>query len=139
MKRLLLVVALLLPMGEVRAQAIAPPWTCSLDNLFDIPKLCIVAPEPGQRRYITDVIVQSTDVTPGLWALYYGTGTDCATGLTQLLPAVGGTTGKFASPDNRTPPVVVQQTLIVPPGKDFCVQGDTGTGITVQVVGTVGF
>lgn len=152
MKRALLIllaVALLLPSGS-RAQSgyLGQAWTCSLDNLADTITLCVSAAEPGMRRYITDIVAQSTTALgSGLFQLQYNTAVasggavDCGVdGLTLFPPGIDPSlAGRFAASVNTTKATAVSfsQPLIVPAGKDLCILGDPTNPVTVQLSGYI--
>ena len=135
----LIVMALLLP-AKGETQITGYLWTCSLDNLADSNTVCVVAPEPWMRRYITDISAQSTTANAGLFNLVHGTGTNCATGETQLFPPIGGASAsRYAAAGNVVAPTVavLGQTIIVPSGKDLCAIGDATNAVTIQISGYV--
>lgn len=140
MKRLLLIVALALVLeGHGHAQGKYPgvSWTCGLDNLADGLTVCIEPAEPGMRRYVTDVIAQSTSTTPSLMVLKHSPAAD----------GVGATPLLFASsqlflvgvPSNAEAPLDIGMgsPLVVPSGAYLSVENSdtSGATITVQLVG----
>lgn len=122
--------------GHAQSRYAGYAWTCSLDALDDGTLVCALAAE--YRRFITDVVAQSTTATAGQVNLFYGTGTNCATGETQLFPPIGGAAStRFAAGGNTAKPTDVSfvSPLIVPSGKDLCALGDAGNPVTIQVSG----
>lgn len=128
-----------------KAQAKLPTWTCGLDDIFDSPHLCRLAPEPGQRLYVTDIVAQNTTVTGGVFRLQYGTAvalgglTDCGTDTSTLFPSAATVAARISAPGNAARPasISMRRPLIVPPGKDLCVEGDSANSITIQLFGYV--
>ena len=113
-------------------------WTCSLDAIGATLTLCIAAPEPGMRRYITDVYASSTTTTSGLMLLRYGTGTNCGTGTTSVLPSAA-TVARFAYHANTLGPTTIspRTPIEIPSGKDLCIIGTATNTVTVQMIGYV--
>lgn len=62
-------------------------WQCSLNAIAASLTQCVAAPGAGLRNYITWIWWQSTTTTAGTGAIQYGTGSNCGTGTTALLPA----------------------------------------------------
>jgi hypothetical protein len=136
----LIALALLLPTVSSSQEPEGYPWTCAQDDLADSITLCVVAPEPTMRRYITDIVAQSTTSTAGQFNLYHGTGSNCGTGETDMFPSTGGAAAsRFLAAANTVKPTMIGfvTPLLVPAGKDLCVLGDGGNSITIQVFGYV--
>ena len=139
---LCMVILWLIPGASVQAQSSipGPQFTCAADDIgATLTRLTrCEAPEPGLRRYVTDIVVQSTTTTSGLWILRYGTGTNCGTGTTSLLPSAA-TVARLAAPANTIVPTVMHfnTPLIVPNGKDLCVLGVATNTTSIEVVGYV--
>lgn len=142
---LVLALALLLPMGTVHGQG-EPSWTCSVDNQADTLVLCIAASPTGMRRYITDVVAQSTSANAGLFELQSSRPSalgvsDCtviANNATLLPPGIDtAAAGRFAAAGNAVPPTVITLPLIVPSGRDLCVLGDPTNPVTLQISGVL--
>lgn len=120
-------------------------FTCSADNIgATLTRLkaggggeCL-GPLDGNRRYVTDVVAQSTTTTVGGFILRYGTGTNCGTGTVSLFPSAA-TAARWASPPNTAAPTVIsfRTPLIIPTGKDLCVLGLATNTTTMQVNGYV--
>lgn len=133
--------------STVQAQAAYPgiAFTCSADDIgATLTRLkasgggeCL-GPVDNQRRYVTDVVAQSTTTTSGQWILRFGTGTNCGTGTVSLLPS-SATAARIAAPANTAAPTVMsfKTPLIVPTGKDICVLGVATNTTTIQVNGYV--
>ena len=139
------------PWGDapVQAQASGLPYTCSADdigatltrmNLNNGPAGSCVGAIDGMRRYVTDIVAQSTTTTSGQFILRYGTGTNCGTGTVSLFPSAA-TAARIASPASTAAPTVIpfKTALVIPTGKDLCVLGVATNTTTIQVNGTVGF
>lgn len=130
-------------MPSVKAQSSYPgiAYTCSADNIgATLTRLTdCQAPGDNYRRYVTDVVVQSTTATSGLWILRHGTGTNCASGTTTSLLPSAATVARLAAPANTIVPTVLHfnTPLIVPSGRDLCVLGVATNTTTIQVVGYV--
>jgi len=129
---------------EIKAQTSGLQFTCSADNIAaTLTKLtncddADLPAQPGMRRYITDVVAQSTTTTAGQWILRYGTGTNCGTGTTSLLPSAA-TVVRLAAPANTAAPTIIplRTPVIVPSGQDLCVLGVATNTVTIQVNGYV--
>lgn len=130
-------------------------WSCSLAAVDNNLTKCVVAPGSRdlsslsqEKLFITDIVAQSTTATAGQFMLRYGTGTNCATGTTSLLPS-SVTAVAYQYPGNAAAPLVMsfRTPLVVPPGAgsagarhpDLCVLAvATNTG-TIQISGRIGF
>ena len=134
----LITVALSGPAGPtVHAQIAGVPWTCSVDNVGAALVLCQPASaDLSVRRYVTDVVAQSTTATAGQFLLQYGTGTACATGTVSLLPS-SATVIRIAAPGNGSAPALVslRTPLVIPSGKDLCLLGVVTNTVTAQISG----
>lgn len=75
------------------------PWSCSLDNIGATLTQCQAAPGAGLKLYLTDIMVQSTTAIAGQFLVRFGTGVNCGTGTTSLLPAAA-TVVRLAYPSN---------------------------------------
>ena len=141
MKRALLLLVLLLPaVGSAQVHQRGLEWTCSVDGTLDSAVLCVVAPEPGMRRYITGIVAQSNTATAAKFNVYYGTGTVCNTGTTGLFPTFAGfDSPRFVAAGNAAPPTApaLPTPLVVPGGNDLCVQGNEFDAVTVDISGYV--
>ena len=128
----------------VKAQTSGLQFTCSADDIAaTLTKLtncddADLPAQPGMRRYITDVVAQSTTTTSGQWILRYGTGTNCGTGTTSLFPAAASVV-RIAAPASTAAPTIIpfRTPIIVPSGKDLCVLGVATNTTTIQVNGYV--
>lgn len=61
----------------------------------------VAAPAAGTSLYLTDIVASSDTATAGQMTFRYGTGSNCATGTTTVLPNVASvTTGKIPYPGN---------------------------------------
>ena len=146
---LALAVVVFVARGQAASSVSGTRWTCSVDDVADGLALCIAAPEPGQRRYITDIIAQSTTATAGLFQLQYNTTTaaggaaNCGdgTGGTTLIPPGkdAGDAGRYAAAGNTARATVIRLSppIIVPAGQDLCALGDATNSITIQISGYV--
>lgn len=140
------VLFLLQTSGETQSRAIGTGWTCSLDDLADSPTLCISAPEPGMRRYITDIIAQSTKTTGGVLQLVHnksvatGGSADCGGAVTSAIFPAGIEVGRFAAAANTLAPMTVRlrTPIVVPTGRDLCAYGDPTNTASLQLIGYVG-
>ncbi len=142
MKRILLIVAimaLLVPAGASSQSHYAGfTWTCSLDNIGATLTRCIESPEPSLRRYVTDIVAQSTTATAGQFILRTGTGTNCGTSTASFLPSAA-TAARLASPANTAAPtrIHLETPLVVPAGHDLCLLGIAVNTTTIQINGYV--
>jgi hypothetical protein len=74
-------------------------WNCSLDNIGATLTQCQAVGGAGLKYYITDIEIESTTATAGLFLVRYGTGTNCGTGTTSLFPGAA-TVPRFSYPAN---------------------------------------
>lgn len=135
------------PDAPARAQTSGPTWTCSLDDIGATLTKCTVTPniDPGMRKYITDVVVQSTTSTSGQFLLRTGTSThsggsaNCGTATASLLPSAA-TAARLTAPANTAAPTVLRfgTPVEIAPNKDLCVLGVATNTTTIQVNGTIG-
>ncbi len=111
-------------------------WTCSLDNLAASLTLCIANPDNRRAMFLTDVVAQSTTSTGGQFLIRYGTGTNCATGTTSLLPSLA-TAARLSAAGNGVAATSIQllSALRVPPGNDICILGVATNTFTGQLNG----
>lgn len=133
--------------STVQAQGTYPgiAFACGADDIgATLTRLKIsgggecLGPVDNNRRYITDIVAQSTTATSGLWILRYGTGTNCGTGTASILPSAA-TVARLVAPANTIVPTVMHfnTPLIVPTGKDICVLGVATNTTTLEVSGYV--
>jgi len=117
-----------------------PSWTCSLDNIGATLTLCIIAPTDSTKRYITDIVAQSTTATAGQFILRTGTGTNCGTGTASLFPSAA-TVIRYSAPGNGSAPTVIsfRTPLEVPKDKDLCMLGVGTNTVTMQIQGFLSF
>jgi hypothetical protein len=80
------------------------PWTCSLDGIGATLTQCQAAPGAGLKLYLTDLVINSTTATTSNFLVRYGTGANCGTGTTSLLPAAA-TVVRFTYPSNTAAPL----------------------------------
>lgn len=130
---------------SAEAQTAGLAFSCSADDIgATLTRLkistggeCLGALD-GNRRYVTDIVAQSTTTTVGGFILRFGTGTNCATGVTSLFPSAA-TAARWAAPPNTAAPTVIsfRTPLIIPTGKDLCVLGLATNTTTIQVNGYV--
>jgi len=149
MRRAVLILAILgLFTVPASTQGRLPSRACSVDNRDDTPALCIAAHELGMRRYVTDIIAQSTTTTAGLFNLYQGRsqalggGVNCFTATTPLLPSsvdIQVAPTRFIAAGNGVKATTIRlaSPIVVPQGKDLCVVGDAANPVTVQLLGYV--
>jgi len=132
-KKLLVVLLSLVP---AMASAQNPSWTCSLDNIAATLTECQPVPPPELRLYVTDIIAQSTTATGGEFLLRYGTGANCGTGTTSLLPSAASAV-RFGYPAHTAAPTVIslKTPLAAPAGKAICAIGIATQTLTIQIIG----
>jgi hypothetical protein len=79
----------------------------------------IAAPPAGHSIEVCYVIITATNgATPGNFSVDYGTGTNCGTGTTTLIPFAAGTASSPVSAVVGSPTTVV---WIIPAGKNLCI------------------
>lgn len=112
------------------------PWSCSLDAIAATLTQCQAAPGAGLKLYLTDIVAQSTTATAGLFLIRYGTGTNCGTGTTSLLPAAA-TVVRLAHPANTAAPtsIKLQVPLATAANNAICAVGVATNTLTVQMSG----
>lgn len=76
-------------------------WSCGLDNIGATLTQCQPAPAAGLRLYVSDVVIASTTATAGQFLIRYGTGANCVTGTTSLLPSAA-TVARLPYPANTS-------------------------------------
>lgn len=76
-------------------------WTCSLNAIAATLTECRAAPAAGLSLYVSWVWWQSTTTTAGTGALQSGTGTNCGTATTAVLPK-SGTANRYGYPASST-------------------------------------
>jgi len=135
------------PWGDQPAQAQSfvpgPSWTCSLDAIGATLTRCALAPtggDSGTKRFVTDIVAQSTTATAGQFILRTGTGTNCGTGTVSLFPSAA-TVIRFSAPGNGSAPTVIsfRTPLEVPKDSDLCLLGVGTNTVTAQISGYLGF
>jgi len=137
--------ALFLSGPTVQAQSAfrGPLFACTADNIAATLTLIpdCYAPSPGTRRYITDIVAQSTTATGGQFILRYGTGTNCGTGTVSLLPGPPTTAARLSAAGNGVQATTInfQTPIVVPPGQDLCVLGVATNTVNITVTGFLGF
>jgi hypothetical protein len=82
-------------------------WSCSLDAIGATLTECRPAPGAGLKLYLTDLVIGSTTATAGQFLVRYGTGTNCGTGTTSLLPAAA-TVARYGYPLNTSAPATLR-------------------------------
>lgn len=133
----LLAAALMAAPAAATAQ-VAPTWSCGLNALAATLTECQAAPGAGARLYITDIVVQTTTAVSGTWAVQYGTGTDCGTGTTALLPK-SATANRFNAPVAGMPAILSFKTpLAAGVNTAVCVIGVATNTISIQLSGYIG-
>lgn len=129
-----------LPVAHAQQANPGPEFVCRADDIAaTLTRLTgCAAPEPGMRRYITSIVAQSTTSTSGQWILRFGTGTNCGTGTTSLLPAAA-TAVRLAAPAFTAAPTVIPfpKPLVVPSGQDVCLLGIATNTTTMDVYGYI--
>jgi len=118
-------------------------FSCSADNiaatLTELSAGCSAATVPSTASlYITDVIAQSTTATAGQFILRSGTGTNCGTGTTSVLPSAA-TVVRFSAAGNGVAPTVINFTTPIKVTADhgLCVLGVATNTVTIQVTGFI--
>lgn len=112
-------------------------FSCSADDVgATLTKFCNAPANPKLALYITTIVAQSTTTTSGNFILRYGTGSNCGTGTTSLLPSAA-TAARIAAPASTAAPTIIplQTPLKVPAGNDLCVLGVATNTFTGQVTG----
>lgn len=132
----------------VQAQTNLPgtQFVCSADDIgATLTRLTgCIAPDPPFRRYVTDIIAQSTTTTAGQFILRTGTSTltggsaNCASSTASLFPSAA-TAVRLGYPANTAAPTVIRfnTPLIVDKNKDLCVLGVATNTVSIQVIGYV--
>ena len=122
------------------------PFTCSVDDIGATLTLitgCNAPADNTLRRYITDVVAQSTTATGGQFILRFGNSVrsggsaNCATTTTSILPSTA-TVARLAAPGNASAALVMDSTVpiaVVPADKDLCVLGVITNTTTLQIAG----
>lgn len=99
------------------------------------------APTGGQSIYVTDVMLGSSTSTAGTFALRSGTGTNCGTSTTGVIPqpGVSSPTGLISYPANSANVFVLNMTMSIklPAGHALCVIGSATNLARGQVNGFI--
>jgi hypothetical protein len=113
-------------------------FTCGADNIAaTLTQLTGCAGAgAGLKYYITNIVAQSTTSTGGQWLLRYGTGTNCGTGTTSILPSAA-TVARLAAAANTGAPTVINfnTPLATAANVQICVIGVATNTTTIQVSG----
>jgi hypothetical protein len=134
---ILLVVALAM-WSSAQTRESGETWTCSVDNIGATLTICKASPSSEMKLYITDLIASSTTTTGGGLLLEYGTGTNCGTGTTALLPSSASAVRIGYPPSTSAALVFSPRTPIaVPAGKDLCVLGTATQTVSLQMIGAI--
>ena len=130
---LLSVVTLPTPVAE--AQITGENWTCSVDDVGATLTRCKVA-APGYRLFLTGVSIVSTTATAGQYLIRYGTGTNCGTGTTSLLPSAASVV-RFGYVANTlgTSPLTLSPGVPAAKSTDICILCVATNTCTVQMTG----
>lgn len=119
---------------------VAPtPFTCNLMNLAASLTQCVGVPAAGMRYYITGYVAQSTTATPSNYSIQSGTGTNCGTTTTAVMPAAG-TSLRFVAPITTQPMSVVNlgfAPLAVTTDHAICVIGTATNTLNIQIFGYI--
>lgn len=140
MKRLLMsaAIAVMIPLSASAQNIGYPTWSCALAGLAATLTQCQAIPVyPGKRHVITDIIVGTTTSTSGSWAIQSGTGTNCATGTTVVMPKSGSGSDRFKAPvtDGAMTDMDLQTPLKIADGHAVCVIGTATNTINIQLIG----
>jgi hypothetical protein len=113
-------------------------WACSVDDVGATLTQCKLAPEPGQRLYLTDVVVTSTTAVAGLFLVRTGTGANCGTDTASLLPSAP-TVPRVPYPANTAAPTVVKLStpVMAPLASSICIICSVTNTCTAQMSGYV--
>ncbi len=106
------------------------PFNCSIAALGTTLTQCQAAPATGLKNYISSVTCASTTSTASTCLVRYGTGTNCATGTTSILPTL-------QSPANTGQPTNLSFSpvpLIPTAANAICVIGGSATNTTFVVI-----
>lgn len=111
-------------------------FTCSLTGLAATLTQCQAAPAAGLRLYVTDVVVQTTTATSGQFSIQSGTGTNCGTATTAVMPS-GNVANRFNAPPNTAGALSVDldTPLALTAGHALCVIGTVTNTVSIQIVG----
>jgi hypothetical protein len=117
--------------GPVRFQ-------CSLNSIAATLTQCAAAPGAGLSYYVTDIWWQSTTTTAGTGAIQSGTGTNCGTSTTAVLPA-SATANRYGYPASSTAASVLSfmTPLKLTANHALCVIGVATNTVRVDIVGFV--
>ena len=137
---LALVVLVLLMQSDTSAQSPgrSASWTCSLTATAGTLLQCQGAPPPGERLYLTDIVITSDTATAGQFLLRTGTGANCGTGTASLLPS-SVTAVALGYPGNASAPAVLSfiTPLTLPRASALCILCVATNTCTTQLSGYV--
>jgi hypothetical protein len=113
-------------------------FACSVNNIAATLTQCQAAPGAGLSLYVTDLWWQSTTTTAGTGALQYGTGSNCGTGTTALLPA-SATANRYGYPASSTAATNFSFTtpLKVAANNALCIIGVATNTVRADILGYV--
>jgi hypothetical protein len=119
----------------IRSGQLSQGWTCSLSGLAASLTECKAA-ATGYRHYITDIIVGTTTSTSGSWAIQSGTGTNCGTATTAMMPS-DSTSSRFKAPitSGAMTDIDLATPLAATLSHAICVIGTATNTINIQLVG----
>jgi hypothetical protein len=119
-------------------------FTCGADNiaatLTELTGNCKASDVSStQSLFITTIIAQSTTATAGQFILRSGTGTNCGTGTTSVLPSAASAI-RLAAPGFGSAPLVIDLSTPIKVTADhgLCVLGKATDTTTIQVIGYIG-
>lgn len=93
-------------------------------------------PATGGQHHITAILNQSTTSTANQWSIQSGTGTNCATGTTAVLPQSGVTHLYVGATNAQAVQIVPLYTPIhITPGHAICVLGIATQLTRINIVG----
>jgi len=124
-----------LPPPVAEAQITGENWTCSVDDIGATLTLCKTA-APGYRLFLTGVSIVSTTATAGQYLIRYGTGANCGTGTTSLLPSAASAV-RFGYVANTlgTSPLTIEPGIPAGKDTDICILCVATNTCTAQMTG----
>lgn len=113
-------------------------WQCSLTGIAATLTECRAAPAAGLRLYVTDITAQSNTATAGTFAIQSGTGTNCGTGTTAVLPK-SGTANRYGYPGNASAPAVwnLSVPLVPTAAHAICAIGTVTNTLNLEIGGYI--
>lgn len=114
------------------------PFKCAFNAIAATLTQCQAAPAAGLKIYIRTLMIQTTTVTSGTYAVQSGTGVNCVTGTAGVFPQ-SSTTNRFNAPITSQAMAVItfDPPLDLPAASAACVIGVATNTVSGQMAGFI--